>query len=119
MTKCAGGCSAAAPISTGCITASITRAARSPELSVDCRCRKPLPGMIEDAVRDHGIDPTQSWVIGDKWLDVQPGHARRRAIDPGAHRLGRRAGAEASGRPAGRGGVRQSDSRRVGDPSDG
>ena len=45
------------------------------ELSVDCRCRKPLPGMVEDAVRDHGIDPTQSWVIGDKWLDVQLGQA--------------------------------------------
>ena len=46
-----------------------------PELSVDCRCRKPLPGMVEDAVRDHGIDPTRSWVIGDKWLDVNLGHA--------------------------------------------
>jgi D-glycero-D-manno-heptose 1,7-bisphosphate phosphatase len=45
------------------------------ELSVDCRCRKPSPGMVEDAVRDHGIDPKQSWVIGDKWLDVQLGQA--------------------------------------------
>lgn len=42
-------------------------------LNVDCRCRKPSPGMIEDAVRDHGIDPKQSWVVGDKWLDVQLG----------------------------------------------
>jgi len=39
--------------------------------SVDCRCRKPLPGMVEDAARDLGVDPKQSWVIGDKWLDVQ------------------------------------------------
>ena len=46
-----------------------------PELSVDCRCRKPLPGMVEDAVRDLGIDPKQSWVVGDKWLDVKLGHA--------------------------------------------
>jgi D-glycero-D-manno-heptose 1,7-bisphosphate phosphatase len=46
-----------------------------PELSVDCRCRKPLPGMVEDAVRDHGIDPKQSWVVGDKWLDVNLGNA--------------------------------------------
>jgi D-glycero-D-manno-heptose 1,7-bisphosphate phosphatase len=46
-----------------------------PELSVDCRCRKPSPGMIEDAARDLGIDPTQSWVVGDKWLDVQLGKA--------------------------------------------
>lgn len=44
-------------------------------LAVDCRCRKPAPGMIDDAVRDLGVDPTRSWVIGDKWLDVQLGHA--------------------------------------------
>ena len=31
--------------------------------------------MIEDAVRDLRIDPTQSWVVGDKWLDVNLGHA--------------------------------------------
>ena len=42
-------------------------------LNVDCRCRKPSPGMIEDAVRDLGIDPRASWVIGDKWLDVDLG----------------------------------------------
>ena len=41
------------------------------EFSIDCRCRKPLPGMIEDAQRDLGIDPKQSWVVGDKWLDVE------------------------------------------------
>lgn len=41
----------------------------------DCRCRKPNPGMIEDAARDLGIDPARSWVIGDKWLDIDLGHA--------------------------------------------
>ncbi|HEX8029745.1 MAG TPA: HAD family hydrolase [Vicinamibacterales bacterium] len=46
-----------------------------PSLSIDCRCRKPLPGMVEDAVRDLGVDPSQSWVIGDKWLDVNLGRA--------------------------------------------
>jgi D-glycero-D-manno-heptose 1,7-bisphosphate phosphatase len=46
-----------------------------PALAVECRCRKPSPGMVEDAARDLGIDPTQSWVIGDKWLDVQLGQA--------------------------------------------
>lgn len=45
------------------------------ELSIECRCRKPLPGMVEDAVRDFDIDPAQSWVIGDKWLDVNLGYA--------------------------------------------
>jgi len=42
-------------------------------LGVDCRCRKPNPGMIEQAVRERGIDPAASWVIGDKWLDVNLG----------------------------------------------
>jgi D-glycero-D-manno-heptose 1,7-bisphosphate phosphatase len=41
----------------------------------DCRCRKPLPGMIEDARRDLHLDPTRSWMIGDKWIDVELGHA--------------------------------------------
>jgi D-glycero-D-manno-heptose 1,7-bisphosphate phosphatase len=45
------------------------------ELSIECRCRKPLPGMVEDAARDLGIDPSQSWVVGDKWLDVNLGRA--------------------------------------------
>ena len=44
-------------------------------LDIECRCRKPAPGMIEDAVRDLHIDLRRSWVIGDKWLDVQLGHA--------------------------------------------
>lgn len=45
-----------------------------PGLNVECRCRKPSTGMIDDAVRDLGIDLSRSWVIGDKWLDVQLGH---------------------------------------------
>jgi D-glycero-D-manno-heptose 1,7-bisphosphate phosphatase len=45
------------------------------ELAVDCRCRKPRPGMIEDAARDLGIDVSRSWTVGDKWLDVQLGQA--------------------------------------------
>jgi D-glycero-D-manno-heptose 1,7-bisphosphate phosphatase len=45
------------------------------ELAIDCRCRKPLPGMVDDAVRDLQVDPSQSWVVGDKWLDVDLGHA--------------------------------------------
>ena len=43
------------------------------ELRVVCRCRKPAPGMVLDAARDLGIDTTRSWVIGDKWSDVQLG----------------------------------------------
>lgn len=40
-----------------------------------CGCRKPQPGMVHAAVRDLDLDPVRSWVIGDKWLDVQLGHA--------------------------------------------
>lgn len=40
-------------------------------LRVDCACRKPNPGMALDAARDLGLDLARSWVIGDKWLDVQ------------------------------------------------
>ncbi len=36
----------------------------------DCTCRKPLPGMIEQAARRFGFDPSAAWVIGDKDADV-------------------------------------------------
>jgi D-glycero-D-manno-heptose 1,7-bisphosphate phosphatase len=39
-----------------------------------CRCRKPDPGMIEDAARDHDIDLTRSWMVGDRWIDVAAGN---------------------------------------------
>jgi len=40
-----------------------------------CDCRKPEHGMISRAVHDHGLDTTRSFVVGDKWLDVQLGRA--------------------------------------------
>ena len=43
--------------------------------NTDCRCRKPLTGMVDDAAKDLGIDLKKSWVVGDKWLDVNLGHA--------------------------------------------
>ena len=36
-----------------------------------CRCRKPGPGMVEDAARDLDLDVARSFVIGDKWIDVE------------------------------------------------
>lgn len=39
----------------------------------DCTCRKPLPGMIEQAVAEHGFDPRQAVMIGDKEADVELG----------------------------------------------
>jgi D-glycero-D-manno-heptose 1,7-bisphosphate phosphatase len=38
-----------------------------------CRCRKPGPGMIEQACRDLGLDPARSFMVGDRWLDVACG----------------------------------------------
>lgn len=35
--------------------------------------RKPGTGMIEEAARDHGIDPARSWYIGDKDIDIACG----------------------------------------------
>ena len=35
--------------------------------------RKPNPGMLEAAAREHGFDPAQSWMIGDRLTDVEAG----------------------------------------------
>ena len=40
-----------------------------------CRCRKPGPGMIEQACRDLSLDPARSFMIGDRALDVACGAA--------------------------------------------
>jgi D-glycero-D-manno-heptose 1,7-bisphosphate phosphatase len=39
-----------------------------------CDCRKPSPGMIDQAIAAHGFDPRQAWVIGDKEVDIGLGH---------------------------------------------
>ena len=41
----------------------------------DCDCRKPKPGMLLHAARELGIDLAQSWMVGDRWRDVDCGHA--------------------------------------------
>lgn len=40
-----------------------------------CDCRKPKPGMLLTAARRHGIDLSQSWMVGDMEKDVEAGHA--------------------------------------------
>jgi D-glycero-D-manno-heptose 1,7-bisphosphate phosphatase len=37
--------------------------------------RKPSPEMVFEAERDLGLDLARSWLIGDKAIDVQCGHA--------------------------------------------
>ncbi len=41
----------------------------------DCNCRKPKPGMLLNAARELGIDLGQSWMVGDRWRDVDCGQA--------------------------------------------
>ena len=38
-----------------------------------CGCRKPMPGMLLQAAREHGIDLAGSWMVGDILNDVEAG----------------------------------------------
>lgn len=38
-----------------------------------CACRKPSPGMIFEAAQELGIDLAESFMIGDRWRDVEAG----------------------------------------------
>lgn len=40
-----------------------------------CLCRKPKPGLLLGAARDLGIDLSHSYMIGDRWRDVDAAHA--------------------------------------------
>jgi histidinol-phosphate phosphatase family protein len=40
-----------------------------------CRCRKPAPGLIEDAARELDLDVSRSFMIGDKPSDLEAGRA--------------------------------------------
>lgn len=43
------------------------------EYAIECDCRKPKPGMLLRAAREHDIDLAASWMIGDILNDVQAG----------------------------------------------
>ena len=52
----------------------------SPTATVDeyrseCDCRKPKPGMIHNAQRDLSLDLSRSFVVGDRWRDIEMGQA--------------------------------------------
>ena len=42
-----------------------------------CDCRKPNPGMLERAAREHALDLAASWVVGDRYGDLEMGFAAR------------------------------------------
>jgi D-glycero-D-manno-heptose 1,7-bisphosphate phosphatase len=39
----------------------------------ECDCRKPRPGLLFRAARDLGIDLSSSFMVGDRWRDVEAG----------------------------------------------
>jgi D-glycero-D-manno-heptose 1,7-bisphosphate phosphatase len=69
-----------------------------PELSGQCDCRKPAPGMLLDGARGLAIDLGVSWMVGDTDADIAAGkaagcmtllirhpgsvHKRLQAVDP-------------------------------------
>jgi len=42
-----------------------------PEYSIKCNCRKPKTGLIEKACKAFDIDMTNSYVIGDRYSDIE------------------------------------------------
>jgi histidinol-phosphate phosphatase family protein len=45
------------------------------EYRTDCDCRKPKPGMIHSAERDLSLNLERSFVVGDRWRDIEMGQA--------------------------------------------
>ena len=46
-----------------------------PAYSGECACRKPMPGMLHEAIRDFDVDINGSWLVGDKAADIHAGLA--------------------------------------------
>jgi D-glycero-D-manno-heptose 1,7-bisphosphate phosphatase len=51
-----------------------------PPYRVDCACRKPAPGLLQQAAQEHGLDLTRSLMIGDSTSDLEAG--RRAGAQP-------------------------------------
>jgi D-glycero-D-manno-heptose 1,7-bisphosphate phosphatase len=39
----------------------------------ECDCRKPKPGLLLSAAQQYGIDLSHSYMIGDRWRDIDAG----------------------------------------------
>lgn len=46
-----------------------------PELKIECKCRKPKPGMLLNAAEDFNLDLNRSWMVGDDVNDIKAGLA--------------------------------------------
>ena len=40
-----------------------------------CDCRKPKPGLLFEAASEYDIDLPQSYMVGDRWSDIEAGNA--------------------------------------------
>lgn len=47
------------------------------DTSDGCDCRKPLPGMLLEGAREFDVDLTSSYMVGDRWRDMEAGVAAR------------------------------------------
>jgi D-glycero-D-manno-heptose 1,7-bisphosphate phosphatase len=45
--------------------------AGNPPFRANCECRKPKPGLLYKAAQEHEIDLTRSFMVGDKYTDVE------------------------------------------------
>lgn len=41
----------------------------------NCKCRKPRPGMLEQAIKKYGVTPRDTYIIGDSEVDVLAGRS--------------------------------------------
>lgn len=41
----------------------------------NCDCRKPLPGLLLQGAEKYGVDVSRSYLIGDRWRDIDAGAA--------------------------------------------
>jgi len=46
-----------------------------PRFTGPCRCRKPQPGLLLDALTELAGDRSSSWMVGDRTSDLRAGHA--------------------------------------------
>lgn len=40
-----------------------------------CECRKPAPGLMFEAQKRYGVDLARSFLVGDRWRDIDAGRA--------------------------------------------
>lgn len=45
-----------------------------PQYACACECRKPAPGLLLHAARQHAIDLARSWLVGDILNDIEAGN---------------------------------------------